>query len=193
MCVVARHAKEGLPAVQNGGTFKARARVSFCRDCAQFRPSAIIFTRLFSFSSSLQGFRDTNLCRDGRKDCSDTDCQRTPPEESVTAHFTFCKKPWDCAEGNPGTVAAITCQGLLREWFAIRRELEELWILLPEDATLQGNEDSRRVSYPDAAAKARARATREGALGPNAPYLGYCDGHDTVGYRRLVAPDRLKT
>ena len=82
----------------------------------------------------MQGFSATKLCRDGRKDCSDTDCQRIHPKDSVTMHFTFYNKPWDCSEGNQGTVVTDTCLGLLKEWYGIRRELEDWWLLLRSDS-----------------------------------------------------------
>ena len=73
----------------------------------------------------MQGFSATKLCQDGRKDCSDTDCQCIHPKDSVTTHFTFHKKPWDCSDGNHGTVLTDTCLGLSKEWYCM--ESAESW------------------------------------------------------------------
>jgi len=72
------------------------------------RKSTHKFPRATPLDPKKMGFSDTNICRDGRKDCSDTDCQRTHPKSSITTHFTFCKKPWDCPDGHPGTVVFDT-------------------------------------------------------------------------------------
>ena len=135
---------------------------------------------------SLQGFKDRNVCRDGRKDCSDTDCQRVHPKDSVTTHFTFCKKPWDCSEGLPGTVASPTCLGLLREWYAIRRELEDWWLL-------QSVDDKERAYYYNDKTITNVLQSRQGVLNKT-QYFGYCDATgSSEGYRRLVEPDTPKT
>jgi len=154
------------------------------------RKSTYKFPRATPLDAKKMGFHDTKLCRDGREDCSDTDCQRTPPHESITTHFTFCKKPWDCSDGNPGTVVAETCLGLLKEWYAIRRELEEWWLLPPNAAASRGNEggNERRAFYRDDHTITRVMQSREGTL-DRAPYFGYCDNFDSLGYRRLVEPE----
>lgn len=135
---------------------------------------------MYQLKLYIQGFHDTNICRDGRKDCSDTDCQRIHPKDSITTHFAFCHKPWDCSEGLPGTVAADTCLGLLREWYAIRRELEDWW-LLPHST-------GRKAFYWKDSTISRVQMTRSGKL-DSAQYLGYCDDFSTEGYHRLVQPD----
>lgn len=56
------------------------------------RKSTYKFPRATPLDPDKMGFKDTKFCRDGRKDCSDTDCQRTHPKDSITTHFTFCKK-----------------------------------------------------------------------------------------------------
>lgn len=129
-----------------------------------------------------QGFRDTSICRDGRTDCSDTDCQRTHPKSTITAHFTFCKKPWDCGDGNPGTVAFETCSGLLEEWYRVRRELEDWWL------SPSTNNSTRHYWRNETLDK--VRKSRLGSL-DSATHLGYCDNYNKSGYRRLVEQDEL--
>jgi hypothetical protein len=101
----------------------------------------------------------------------------------VTTHFTFCKKPWDCSEGLPGTVADDTCKGLLREWYAIRRELEDYW-------TLQSGSETE-LSYSSTETLALVEERRKGISNH---YLGYCNASgDPAAYLRLVEPDDPKT
>ena len=130
------------------------------------------------------GYRETKICRDGRKDCSDTDCQRVHPKESITTHFTFCKKPWDCSTGLPGTVALSTCRGLLYEWHAVRRELEDWWISLGKSPT--------ETSYWKNKTLHAVKAQREeGGLGGH--YNGYCTkGGGPQYYLSMVEPDKVQ-
>jgi hypothetical protein len=147
------------------------------------RKSTYKFPRATPLDPKAMGFKDTDLCRDGRKDCSDTDCQRVYPRDTVTTHFTFCKKPWDCSEGLPGTVADDTCKGLLREWYAIRRELEDYW-------TLQSGSETE-LSYSSTETLALVEERRKGISNH---YLGYCNASgDPAAYLRLVEPDDPKT
>lgn len=142
----------------------------------------------------MQGFRDTKVCRDGRKDCSDTDCQRVHPKDSVTTHFTFCKKPWDCSQGNNGTVASETCLGLLSEWYGIRRELEDWWLLTSKNDAAAAKSDivnNQQSFYWKDQTISKVRKAREGALDTNT-YFGYCDAYGSSGYHRLVEPDGTK-
>ncbi|KAL7434019.1 hypothetical protein ACHAXH_002218, partial [Discostella pseudostelligera] len=133
------------------------------------RKSTYKFPRATPLDPNAMGFRDTKICRDGREDCSDTDCQRTHPRESITTHFTFAGKPWDCSQGNAGTVAHDTCIGLLREWYGIRRELENWWLSPPTSA------DKSRPYYWRKETIANLRESRRGALDIDGTYLGYCD------------------
>ncbi|KAL3760827.1 hypothetical protein ACHAWU_007893 [Discostella pseudostelligera] len=150
------------------------------------RKSTYKFPRATPLDPKAMGFRDTKICRDGREDCSDTDCQRTHPKESITTHFTFAGKPWDCSEGNAGTVAHDTCIGLLREWYGIRRELENWWLSPPTSA------DKSRPYYWRKETIANVHESRRGALDADGTFLGYCDEHGSGGYRRLVEPDEPK-
>jgi len=144
------------------------------------RKSSYKFPRATPLDPKEMGFRDMNICRDGRKDCSDTDCQRIHPKDSITTHFTFCKKPWDCSEGLPGTVASGTCLGLLKEWYGIRRELEDWW-LLPSS-------DNSRSFYWNYKTISEMQISRAGTLN-STQYFGYCHGIGPEGYHRLVEPD----
>lgn len=103
------------------------------------------------------------------------------PKDSVTTHFTFCKKPWDCSEGLPGTVASETCLGLLKEWYAIRRELEDYWLS-------QGAEGGGKAGYKKDETITLLHQSREGTL-DRSRYFGYCSMVGTEGYNRLVPPD----
>ena len=140
------------------------------------------------------GFHDTTTCRDGRQNCSDTNCQLVHPSESITTHYTFCKKPWDCSEGNPGTVGAGTCLGLLREWYGVRNELEDWWLYL---GTSNSNKDDHASStevahYWKDSTITKVLQSRSGTLNQT-QYFGYCDEVGADGYRRLVEPDEIKT
>jgi len=148
------------------------------------RKSSYKFPRATPIDPVRMGFHDTKVCRDGRKDCSDTDCQRVHPKDSITTHFTFCKKPWDCSEGLPGTVASGTCLGLLREWYAIRRELEDLWLVPPSD--------DAQAFYRNDETIAKVHASRKGIL-DGSQYFGYCDYSGEGGYHKLVEPDEVRT
>ncbi|KAL7548159.1 hypothetical protein ACHAWF_011464, partial [Thalassiosira exigua] len=57
-------------------------------------------------------------CRDGREACED--CRATDLSEVLSAHFTVCQKPWECAAGG-----GDLCAELHGEWFRVRRSFEE--------------------------------------------------------------------
>ena len=157
------------------------------------RKSTYKFPRATPLDPEKMGFRDTKACRDGRKDCSDTDCQRTHPKDSITTHFTFCKKPWDCSDGNPGTVVLDTCLGLLKEWYSIRRELEDWWMMPEVDSTTAKSDslNNQQSFYWKESTIAKVRKAQSGAY---KQHLGYCEalGPDAQ-YHRMVEPDGPKT
>jgi len=156
------------------------------------RKSTHRFPRATPLDPEKMGFSDTTKCRDGREDCSDTDCQRVHPRDSVTAHFTFCHKPWDCSDGLPGTVAHETCSVLLREWYGVRRELEDWWLLKDPNfkraKTWWDNIDDQRNLYWKAETVDQVYEHRSGSLNVST-YLGYCDSFGENGYRSLTHPD----
>jgi len=156
------------------------------------RKSTHRFPRATPLDPEKMGFSDTTKCRDGRDDCSDTDCQRVHPRDSVTAHFTFCHKPWDCSDGLPGTVAHETCSVLLREWYGVRRELEDWWLLKDPNfkraKTWWDNIDDQRNLYWKAETVDQVYEHRSGSLNVST-YLGYCDSFGENGYRSLTHPD----
>mmetsp|Transcript_11307 Transcript_11307/g.22577 ORF Transcript_11307/g.22577 Transcript_11307/m.22577 type:complete len:680 (-) Transcript_11307:88-2127(-) len=157
------------------------------------RKSTHKFPRATPLDPQVMGYSDKNKCRDGRKDCRDTDCQRTHPKDSITTHFTFCNKPWDCSSGLPGTVALDTCLGLLSEWYGVRRELEDWW-LLPRNEAGEATNDvsfSQRSFYWNQRTIDRVQQKRQGSLQPDV-YKGYCDGIGESGYRNMMGPDGLK-
>jgi len=66
------------------------------------------------------------------------DCRNTPITAVKTAHYTACKKPWECKMAYPrnprdkkqkyrleNLVNVTMCMDLVREWFALRREFED--------------------------------------------------------------------
>lgn len=161
------------------------------------RKSTHKFPRATPLDPEAMGYRDKNMCRDGRKDCSDTDCQRTDPKDIITAHFTFCKKPWDCSPGLPGTVALETCLGLLSEWYGVRRELEDWWLLPridPKEGALAKSKSisfSQRSFYWNERTVDRVHEKRRGSLNTDI-YKGYCDATGTSGYLNMMGPDGVK-
>jgi len=83
----------------------------------------------------------------------------------------------------PGTVADDTCKGLLREWFAVRRELEDYWMMSSSSDIEPSYWDSETLS-----------AVQEHRMGLSGHYLGYCKATgDSEAYLRLVEPDNPKT
>jgi len=65
------------------------------------------------------------------------DCRNTPIESVKSAHYTACKKPWECTIAHPrvprdkrqkyrleNLVNVTYCMNLVREWFEIRKEFE---------------------------------------------------------------------
>ena len=160
------------------------------------------FPRATPLDAKAMGYRDTKICRDGRDDCSDTDCQRFDPKDTVTAHFTFCKKPWDCSEGLPGTVAVSTCRGLLFEWYAIRRELEDWWLLLGKELkeSSYSHNETMSVLYKTLKESFYWRSEKISAVihqrsmnALSGHYNGYCSASgDPHGYIKMIPPDEPK-
>ena len=150
------------------------------------RKSTYKFPRATPLDPDKMGFHDTPICRDGRVDCSDTDCQRTHPGSSITTHFTFCKKPWDCPDGNAGTVVQATCLGLLNEWYRVRYELEDWRISLywKEETLAKVHESRLGLLLFDNSSSSNSDAATTAAT-----HLGYCDKVGSEGYRQLVETD----
>jgi len=104
------------------------------------------------------------------------DCRVTPIEEVWSAHYTACKKPWECRMAYPrvprdkrqvyrleNLVNVTYCMSLVKEWFALRRDFED------ELKRASGKEPSRRDGkYEDG------------------HFLGYCRG--SGGYIPIEAP-----
>lgn len=80
--------------------------------------------------------------RHGRTHQNNTDCEDcrvTPLSRVYSAHYTACKKPWDCLVPHPRNprdksqvirLSNLTnipnCMLMLREWFALRQNFDEL-------------------------------------------------------------------
>jgi hypothetical protein len=65
------------------------------------------------------------------------DCRNTPIDVVKSAHYTACKKPWECTIAHPrvpknkrqsyrleNLVNVSYCMNLVREWFELRKEFE---------------------------------------------------------------------
>lgn len=64
-------------------------------------------------------------CRTNQEECED--CRTRPLEDIVSAHYTFCPKPWNCFPNDDDTIELRLCRKLHHEWFRIRSELEQSW------------------------------------------------------------------
>jgi hypothetical protein len=75
------------------------------------------------------GFFDLN-CKDGRgSKCDDVQCQTWSINDTRSAHYNFCFKPWACPNHFEGiSINEETCADLHREWFRIRHSLEQTTI-----------------------------------------------------------------
>ena len=104
------------------------------------------------------------------------DCRNTPIKAVKTAHYTACKKPWECKLANPrvprdkkqsyrleNLVNVTYCMDLVREWFKIRREFEKA-LEIASDV----KPSSRTGTYEDQY------------------FLGYC--HRSGGYIAIEPP-----
>lgn len=73
-----------------------------------------------------------------------------------------------------------TCSGMLKEWYGVRRELEDWWL-----APLTNNSISY---YWKDETLDKVRKSRLGGL-DSSKHFGYCDDYGKAGYRRLVEHD----
>jgi len=72
-------------------------------------------------------------CATGGKKCQD--CRETDIADIYLAHFTFCQKPWTCANTQMNQYMrqfwegrqADLCMALHHEWHRVRYDLEETW------------------------------------------------------------------
>ncbi|CAJ1963399.1 unnamed protein product [Cylindrotheca closterium] len=64
-------------------------------------------------------------CRTNQQECEE--CRTRPMGDIVSAHFTFCPKPWNCFPNDVDTIELRLCRKLHHEWFRIRSDLEESW------------------------------------------------------------------
>ena len=116
-------------------------------------------------------------CRNGSPDNDCEDCMTTDFNKIYSAHFTKCRKPWQCqAEGysggqkpGQGRATAIDtdvvdvdhCLQLHREWHKLRKELEDLLYKLTLDEMIpEGSEGSYRSDV----------------------FLGHCNDDGNKGY-----------
>ena len=67
---------------------------------------------------------DDGVCRDGREECEDVNCQRFPISKARVLHYTYCKSPWKCNDCSYlETYKEPMCYAMIREWFRVRRSL----------------------------------------------------------------------
>lgn len=105
------------------------------------------------------------LCLTGEDECED--CRLRPIEDVVTAHFTFCSKPWHCDRYiNEKPPMAYMCRNLTHEWFKLRFEMEE---------------SSRRVS----------RKNQSSMDMPSEPFYGFCSQDVSKIFRYKPVPLRF--
>ena len=87
-------------------------------------------------------------CRNGLSYCED--CMVTSVEKIYNAHYTLCRKPWNCiATGAPegafpmmdsNSVNIDHCVELVKNWHDVRTDLEnELYALTNDDTILEGS------------------------------------------------------
>lgn len=87
------------------------------------------------------------------------DCRNTPIANVKTAHYTACKKPWECKLANPrvprdkrqvyrleNLVNVTYCMDLVREWFNLRMEFESALEIASDG---QVKPSSRAGTYQD--------------------------------------------
>lgn len=72
-----------------------------------------------------EGDNPQQRCRTDQDECED--CRVRPLEDIVSAHFTFCPKPWVCFPNDPDAIRFGLCRRLHHRWFQIRSELEQSW------------------------------------------------------------------
>lgn len=113
-------------------------------------------------------------CRNDRDYCED--CMVTPLEDIYSAHYTMCRKPWNCIgegrEQRPGDKRSIEeymvhvdhCLELQKLWHDTRTDLEDKLYALTLDATIL---ESRNGSYFENI------------------FRGHCTEYSSAGYQRI--------
>ena len=97
-------------------------------------------------------------CRTNQDECED--CRSRKLEDIVSAHFTFCPKPWTCFPNDVDTIELRLCRELQHEWFQIRSDLEQSW---GRDAVGSGNFQKDH-------------------------FFGFCSDHGKSGYMNIQPP-----
>ncbi|KAL7484376.1 hypothetical protein ACHAW6_010010 [Cyclotella cf. meneghiniana] len=83
-------------------------------------PRGTLLPFLRNASNPQLNFHDT-MCRDGRDECDDTNCQRFPLQKARILHYTYCKSPWSCSRCDfLQTYREPMCYSMAREWFRVR-------------------------------------------------------------------------
>jgi hypothetical protein len=118
------------------------------------------------------------------------DCRILPLEQTMSVHFTACKKPWDCTVPYPrvpnrrnkehsyrlaNLTNKTTCKRLFQAYFGLRREFEQM---------LHSRHASRYASRY--AMTEETKVTMAGSYKPEY-FGGYCNGGG--GYISIQLPE----
>jgi len=82
------------------------------------------------------------------------DCRVFPVEATRTVHYTACGKPWQCkhspeTNAETGVINATTCGLLHREFFLLRRDLEEKIVSVLGDVFQAKTYEDDNAIYPE--------------------------------------------
>ena len=125
-----------------------------------------------------------NQCRNNNPDDVCEDCMITEMEKIYSAHYTMCRKPWQCiSNGHPGgkipggprasalnsdMVHVSHCHELIEKWHALRLDFEEKLFLLTGDLSIRnGNSGTYKEDI----------------------FQGHCQGEGNDGYLQVSASE----
>lgn len=88
------------------------------------------------------------------------DCRIHPIDQTKSAHYTACKKPWECNDPKPRKprdprheyrlqhlTNRTTCHKLFAEWFRLRRDFEEQVLLASNGKVLPSPHDGNYLPH----------------------------------------------
>lgn len=84
-----------------------------------------IYNQMMDDPRSLTGDNPHKKCRTNQDECED--CRAREVAEVVSAHFTFCPKPWTCFPNDADTIELRLCRKMHENWFRIRSDLMQSW------------------------------------------------------------------
>ena len=152
------------------------ARIStFAKNPKFPRGTLLPFVR--NASNDRYNFVDTQ-CRDGRKTCDDTNCQRFPLSEIRIVHYTYCKTPWKCNGCDYlETYKEPLCYEMTREWFKVRKTIPGEENVTMADVIAQDDGPVSYINEHNEVEVLQGNCYKEF-------YLGYCREHG--GYKPMV-------